>query len=138
MKSDYPYHSPSEVIDFVDLQFFRFKEPKPSERAIDKIADFILSYVARYDYMPVVPHHAESRYHNVGIGLTEPERLSIIGPLEYELKIGLREQITDRQLHLAAWASLMYCWREDDQNRVAWYKKIAEEDSYDKMAEIAL
>jgi glycosidase len=122
---DYPYNSCEEAIKFVDLQFDRFQAPKPSAKSVDKIVDYVTKYVTDNNYYPLNPNDAITRF--TYPGLTEPERFSITGKLEYELKMEIDRAITHDQIHLAAWAALMFCWSEEGEEHLSWYKTIAEE-----------
>lgn len=118
----YPWSVPDEIVCFIYNELDRFKEHPPTEKSINCIADFVLSYVANKRYYP--RHHTEAveRYSNTP-GLTEPEKFELLGPLEYLLKIQLKEKITFDQLHLVAWASLMFCWSLEGEIYVVWYRR---------------
>lgn len=117
----YPYTIPDEAVAFIELEFMRFCAPLPSQRAVDKIGDYIIQYVIKNDYYPTA-EEASRRY--LTPGMTEPEKHAILAKLEYELKIGLREQISFDQLHLAAWAALLYCWSEPAEEHMNWFRRV--------------
>lgn len=118
----YPYSVPDEIISFIEVEFQRFEAPLPSPKAMDHIADFVLTYIAEKNYYPQFPEEIIQRYHMTP-GLSEPEKLAFIGPLEYHLKVQLRENITFDQLHLAVWASLFYCWSKEGEKHVDWFRR---------------
>jgi len=124
----YPYTVPTESVEFVEFQFDRYRAPKPSHRALDKVIDFVLSSVVKMRHFPTTPNDAYIRYNNPG--LTELEKHQILGKLEYELRIFFKipaSEIDFNQLHLATWATIMFAWSEPGERIVSWYKKVTEE-----------
>ena len=118
----HPWIVPPELVAFIDEQLQRFRAPTPSDKAVDAIGDFVINYVIKNNYFPATAQEAAARYAKPG--LTEPEKVQLIGPLEYHLKVQLRENITVDQIHLAAWAALLFCWSERGEEHVEWYRKI--------------
>lgn len=117
----YPYTIPDEAVEFIEMEFMRFSAPLPSKRAVDKIGDYIIQYVIKNNYYPT-SEEASNRY--LSPGMTEPEKYAILAKLEYELKVGLREQITFDQIHLAAWAAMLYCWSEGAEENMNWFRRV--------------
>lgn len=120
----YPWSSSDAMIAFFKNQFDRFQIELPSDRCIDKICEYVVTYVAKNQYYPR-ENEAMSRYlEDPPKGLTEPEKHALIPEIEIHLKIDLRETITDVQLHLGLWSALLFCWSEDGENDVKWVQKI--------------
>lgn len=119
--SYYPYTIPDEAVAFIEMQFMRFCAPLPSQRSVDKIGDFVIQYIIKNNYY-ITPDEAVRRYREPG--LTEPEKYSLLAKLEYELKVGLREEILFDQLHLAAWAAMLYCWSEGAEEHMNWFRRV--------------
>jgi hypothetical protein len=117
----HPWIVPPELVVFIDEQLKRFRAPAPSDKTIDVIGDFVVNYAIENNYFVSAPE-AAARYARPG--LTEPEKFQIIGPLEYHLKVQLRQSVTTDQIHLVAWAALLFCWSEKGEEHVAWYRKI--------------
>ncbi len=129
----YPYNIPRELVSFLDMEFVRFRAPKPSEKSFDIIGAFVMKYVVKNHYYPFHPDDAHRRYKYPG--LTEPEKHHILGPLEYELKVNKHDPITFNQLHLAAWAALLFCWSQGARDHLEWVRKLEkEEERYAKKA----
>lgn len=116
----FPWTIPDEAVWFVEYQFDRFQAPKPSQKSIDVIGDFVITHVVKNRYWPTTPGDAVVRY-NVP-GLTEAEKHWFVPQLEIELKIKLRDPITFDQIHLACWSALLFCWSEDAEGAVRWYQ----------------
>lgn len=125
----YPYSSPIEAVRFVDLQFDRFKAPKPSEQSLDKIIQYVSEYVIVNSHYPQTPQDAFARYEYPG--LTDGEKHDIVDQLEFELKAAFDQKITFHQINLAAWATIMFCWSEQGEEHLNWYKRLAEESKYE-------
>lgn len=117
----YPFDAPEAAVAFVKQQFARFKVTEPSDRSIDKTIQYVLAYVAKNDYYPSSPAEAAHRY-STAIGLTHPECVALVPEIEIYLKQFLRVQISEVQLNLCLWASLLYCWAEEGERDVKWYK----------------
>ena len=118
----FPWTVPDEIVSFIYNHFECFREVPPSEKAIDTIADFVIDYVVDNKYFPATAQEAIARYEQPG--MSEPEKHQILGPLEVQLKLNMREDITIGQIHLAAWAALFYLWSEEGMEYVDWYSKI--------------
>lgn len=119
----YPFTVPNEIIYFIKEQFDRFQAPVPSDKALDKVSDFILNYIAKSNYYPTCGgQEAQHRYENPG--MTEPEKIAMLGKLEYELKIDMREGISFEQLHLAAWSAMLFCWSDEGEQHVEWFRRM--------------
>lgn len=118
-----------EAARFVDFQFDRFKAPKPSEASLDKIIQYVTEYVIINHHYPLTPQDAMSRY--AYPGLTEAEKHRITGQLEFELKTAFDRKITHNQIHLASWATIMFCWSSQGDSHLNWYKRLAEESKYE-------
>jgi hypothetical protein len=119
----YPWSVPDESVCFVEEQFKRFGAPLPPNKAIDQGIAFVIDYVARHDYCPPGGSEEAIRRYNAP-GLTEPEKYTILGPMEYliKIKVGIRDIGID-QLHLLAWSTLLFCWSEEGENSVIWFKR---------------
>lgn len=105
---------PDQMFIFMNQQFVRFphaREHIPSEYAMNEIGDFVLEFAISTNYL----RHAAFKWRldNPQTGLNDSERLDILAPLEHLLKIQLKENINYDQIHLAAWAALMWCWSDD-------------------------
>lgn len=121
----YPWESSDGLIAFIEDQIIRFGIERPSDRCIDKIAAYVVTYIAKTNYYPPSPEAAMARYaEDPPRGLTEPEKQALIPEIEVYLKIELREQITEVQMHLCLWAALLFCWSEEGERDVSWVKKI--------------
>lgn len=120
----YPWSVPDEIICFMTDQFERFGVSQPSDRCLDEVAAYVLSYVAKRNYYPRSPEEAAQRfYEDPPRGLSEPECQALVPEIEIRLKLGLHECISDVQLHLCLWAALLYCWSEGGFDHVNWFKK---------------
>lgn len=127
----YPWESSDALIAFIEDQIKRFGVPRPTSRAIDKIASYVVTYVAKTNYYPRSPDEAMSRYvEDPPRGLTEPERQALVPEIELYLKRDLREQITEAQLHICLWAALLFCWSEEGERDVQWVKKVELKEDY--------
>ena len=73
--SYYPWSIPDEAVCFIDLQFDRFKQSKPSKKCIDEIVDFIITYVVKNSYY-FGPQESERRYQYPGLSEPEPASYS--------------------------------------------------------------
>lgn len=122
----YPYVIPDGAVWFIELQFKRFCAPLPSQKVVDKVGDYVITYTLKNSYYPATTLEAKARYDRPG--LTEAEKHAILGPLEYELKVKLREEISFDQLHLAAWAALLYCWSEESESDMRWLSSVMEKE----------
>ena len=121
--SYYPRMIPDEAVWYIDLQFERFHQSKPSKKCIDEIGDFIIKYVVKNSYF-FGPLEASRRYSYPG--LTDPEKHQLLAPLEYRLKAQLMQEITFDQLHLGIWAAMMFCWSQEGEEAVLWYRRTEE------------
>lgn len=119
----YPWTIPDEMVHFIGRQFIRFNAPYPPEKAVDIIGEFILDYVAKKDYFPRSPSEAVWRHDHPEEGLTEPEKLSFIGPLEIILKTRHFIDISFEQMHLVAWSALLWSWSEEGERYVRFVKQ---------------
>ena len=118
----YPWSVPEEMVWFVCNQFDRFNINAPNDLPLDKILDYVMWYVIDKRYYPNSSQEAVYRYDNPG--LTEPEKIAVLAPLEIKLKIQLRASITIDQMHLAVWAGFMFCWSSEGEEHVSWYDYI--------------
>jgi hypothetical protein len=121
----YPWSISDDAVGFVEDQFQRFGAPLPANKVLDQGISFVIEFVAKNDYFPQWGA-AESlrRYRHPGMGLTEPEKYTILGPLEYfiKIKVGIRDVSVD-QLHLLVWSTLLFCWSEKGAEDVEWFKR---------------
>lgn len=109
---------PDEMFIFMNQQFVRFNAPYPDPECINQAGNYLLDYVTKKDYFPDVPSEAEWRYRNPHTGLNSTEKEALLPMLEYRIKIDHKKQITADQLHLAAWAALMWCWSNEGEMHV--------------------
>jgi hypothetical protein len=112
------YTVPSEVILFIQQQFNRFGLPQPDWRVIEESAKSTIRYVAKHHFFPAQPAEAEYRYNNPG--LTFPEKVQLIGPVEFITR-GIYNVET---LHIAVWSALIWCWSQEGIQYINWYSKI--------------
>lgn len=121
----FSWTAPDEIVGFICEQFDRFTVPYPNDRCLDEVAAYVLTYIAKTDYWPRTDEEPKERYfEDPPRGLSEPERQALVPEIEIRLKLQLRENISEVQLHLCLWASLLYCWSEEGQRYVARYKKM--------------
>jgi hypothetical protein len=114
---------PDEMLLFINRQFVRFNAPYPTEKAINEVGEFVIHYVSEHDYFPRVPSEAAERFNDPSGGLSSAEKLALMGPLEYRIKVQLFQQIDFNQLHLACWAALLWCWSEEGEFYVRFNKE---------------
>jgi hypothetical protein len=118
----YPWSVPDESVFFIQEQFDRFGVPYPPDKVIDNGIAFVIDYVCKNDYFAQGTDEAVRRYESPG--LTEPEKYSILAPLEIliKVKLGIRQMDFNR-MHLLAWAALLFCWSERSEDVLVWWKK---------------
>jgi len=109
---------PDEMFIFINREFVRFNAPYPEPECINAAGNHLLDYVSNKDYFPDTVSEARWRYENSHTGMNATEKHAILPGLEYKIKIELRKTITIDQLHLAAWAALMWCWSEEGEMHV--------------------
>jgi hypothetical protein len=114
---------PDEMYLFMNRQFVRFNAPYPPEKVINEVGEFVMAYVAEQDYFPRVPSEAAERFNDPSGGLNSAEKLALMGPLEYRIKVQLFINIDFNQLHLACWAALLWCWSEEGELYVRFHKE---------------
>lgn len=119
----YAYTVPDECIRFVHSQFNRFSAPVPSPNSINTIAEIVIRYVIKNNYWPQTGE-AELRFEKV-VPLNHLEKVQFIGHAEVVLKINRKEIITIDQIHLAAWASLLWIWSQEGVKYASWCKTSA-------------
>jgi hypothetical protein len=118
----YPWSVPDEAVSFVQEQFDHFQTPYPPNKALDYGIAMVISYVVENHYFAATPQEAIRRYKEPG--LTEPEKYSILANMEILLKakLGIRG-IGLEQLHIMAWATLMFCWSDQAEELIQWWRK---------------
>jgi hypothetical protein len=119
----YVWTIPDELCFQINKQFIRFNAPLPSERALNEIGESVIEYVSKHNYFPSSYDEYMWRSSNPYMGLSEPEKMALIAPLEYKIKVHMLEKITFDQIHLAIWASLMWCWSEEGVKHVLFHQE---------------
>lgn len=114
----YPWTVPDELVRFVFQQFEHFGAEPPPDRVVNFVLDYIIRYVSRHRYYPATAAEVLARYERPG--LTEVEKYQLLPPLEYPLKLEF-PTLSIHQLHLAAWAALLFCWSQEGDEHVYWY-----------------
>ena len=111
---------PDEIAHFIKNEYDRFGMPIPSNRAINEIADMVLMYIAKSDYSLPREELVHRYYH--APGLSESEKNVIMTPIMIHVMDGLGENITIDQVDLGVWAALMFCWSDEGEQYVIYYK----------------
>lgn len=117
----YPWSIPDEALAFVLDCYKKHRTDPPADKALDHGIAFVIEYVGKNYYYPRNAEEALYRWQNPQ--LTEPEKFSILGPLEILVKVYCREKITFDQLWLMTWATLLFCWSEGGEAHVQWFRK---------------
>lgn len=122
----YPWSIPDEAVAFIYDQFTRFNQDPPEPKVIEAAMDHAFIYVGEHNYFPKNYPEALERYNRPG--LTEPEKYVFLGVVERKVKLHLRLNPTFDQLHIVAWAALMYCWSGDGaMKHIQQYNKMGEQ-----------
>lgn len=111
---------------FINRQFVRLAQGHyPEEKVINEVGEFVLEYVSKHDYFPRARSEAEWRYNHPQEGLSDMEKLALMGPLEFRLKVQLLINVSFNQIHLATWGALLWCWTDEGGRYVNFVQETA-------------